>query len=132
MNNSYSSFSSNDYSFEHYTPSIPTYVYPTSFTPCPVHSPHLFYSSSTQSMNMSPVSYSYYPQQPQVFSNPEQRYTNTSTSTDHTPLRRHQCFKKHELQILHQTYIQDAYPSIDVLQQLATQLNVSMEKVRVS
>ncbi|CAF0894407.1 unnamed protein product [Rotaria sordida] len=55
---------------------------------------------------------------------------NIPTSSDRTPLRRHQCFKKHELQILHQSYIQDSYPSIDVLQQLALQLNVSVEKVR--
>jgi hypothetical protein len=51
---------------------------------------------------------------------------------DRTPLRRHKCFKKNELQILHQAYVRDSHPSTDVLQQLAFQLNVSIDKVRVS
>jgi len=54
------------------------------------------------------------------------------SGVDRTPLRRHQCFKKHELQILHQAYIRDPHPSTDVLQQLAIQLKASIDKVRVS
>ncbi|CAF2416207.1 unnamed protein product [Rotaria sp. Silwood2] len=130
MNNSYLSSSSKDYSFEYYSPSTPAYFYSTSCTTCPVHSPHLFYSSPIQSMNMSPVPYSYYQQQPQVFSSSDQRHTSIPTDSDRTPLRRHQCFKKHELEILHRAYFQEPYPSIDVLQQLSVQLNVSIEKVR--
>jgi hypothetical protein len=52
--------------------------------------------------------------------------------TDRTPLRRHKCFKKNELQILHQAYIRGSHPSNDVLQQLALQLKVPVDKVRVS
>ena len=52
--------------------------------------------------------------------------------SDRTPLRRHQCFKKNQLLVLHQSFRQDPHPSIDVLQQLAAQLTVSVEKVRVS
>ena len=37
---------------------------------------------------------------------------------DRTPLRRHQCFKKHELLVLHQSYRQDPHPSMDVLHTL--------------
>ena len=55
-----------------------------------------------------------------------------NNNADCTPLRRHQCFKKNELQILHQIYVQDSYPSIDTLQKLADQLNVSLDKIRVS
>ena len=51
---------------------------------------------------------------------------------DHTPLRRHRCFKKNELQILHQSFSRDSHPTIDVLQQLADQLKAPVEKVRVS
>lgn len=50
---------------------------------------------------------------------------------DHTPLRRHRCFKKNELQILHQVYLRDSHPSTDVLQQLAYQLTAPIEKIRV-
>ncbi len=51
---------------------------------------------------------------------------------DRTPLRRHRCFKKNELQILHQAYLRDSHPSTDILQQLATQLKAPIDKVRVS
>ena len=53
-------------------------------------------------------------------------------SIDRTPLRRHQCFKKNEIQILHQVYLRDSHPTSDVLRQLADQLNVTIDKVRVS
>jgi hypothetical protein len=51
---------------------------------------------------------------------------------DRTPLRRHQCFKKNELQILHQAYIRDSHPSTDVLQHLVLQVKAPIDKVRVS
>lgn len=51
---------------------------------------------------------------------------------DRTPLRRHRCFKKHELQILHQAYNRDPHPTSDILRQLATQLQTPLDKVRVS
>ena len=51
---------------------------------------------------------------------------------DRTPLRRHKCFKKNELQLLHQAYNRDSHPSSENLQDLAVQLNVSVDKVRVS
>jgi len=51
---------------------------------------------------------------------------------DRTPLRRHKCFNRNELQILHQAYIRDSHPSTDVLQQLAIQLKAPIDKVRVS
>jgi hypothetical protein len=151
MNTSYYSSSSNDYSFEYSTPSIPAYCYSPSFTPCPVHSSYLFYSSPTQSINTSPAAYSYYQQQQShVFSLPaEQRLypmffflwlltpvfidvNIPTTNNDRTPLRRHQCFKKNELEVLYQVYIQNSHPSSDILQQLAIQLDASVEKVRVS
>ena len=53
-------------------------------------------------------------------------------SADRTPLRRHKCFKKNELQVLHQAYLRDPHPLTDALQRLAIQLNVTVEKVRVS
>jgi len=76
MNNSYFSSSMNDYStsydysFEYSSPSTTTYFYsPLVPPPCPVHSPYIFYTSS--SMNLSPISYTYYQQQqPQVYSPP--------------------------------------------------------------
>jgi len=54
------------------------------------------------------------------------------SDADRTPLRRHKCFKKNELQILHQAYVRDTHPSTDALQQLAYQLKAPIEKVRVS
>jgi len=55
-----------------------------------------------------------------------------TNDNDRTPLRRHQCFKKNELEVLYQVYIQNSHPSSDILQQLAMQLDASVEKVRVS
>jgi hypothetical protein len=54
------------------------------------------------------------------------------SGADRTPLRRHKCFKKNELQILHQAYMRDSHPSTDVIQQLAIQLKTPIDKVRVS
>jgi hypothetical protein len=79
MNNSYFSSSMNDYStsydysFEYSSPSTFTYFYSPLLPPtCPLHSPHIFYTSS--SMNLSPLSYTYYQQQePQVYSPPPVR-----------------------------------------------------------
>jgi hypothetical protein len=55
-----------------------------------------------------------------------------TVGVDRTPLRRHRCFKKNEIQILHQAYLRDPHPSIDILQQLATQLKAPIDKIRVS
>ncbi|CAF5179509.1 unnamed protein product, partial [Rotaria magnacalcarata] len=49
---------------------------------------------------------------------------------DRTPLRRHRCFKKNEIQILHQAYNRDSHPSTETLQQLAAHLEAPIEKVR--
>jgi hypothetical protein len=54
------------------------------------------------------------------------------SGADRTPLRRHKCFKKNELHILHQAYHRDPHPSTEVLQQLAIQLKAPIHKVRVS
>ena len=51
---------------------------------------------------------------------------------DRTPLRRHRCFKKNELQVLHVAFSRDPHPSSEVIQQLAEQLKAPVEKVRVS
>ncbi|UJR25267.1 hypothetical protein I4U23_006619 [Adineta vaga] len=128
MNNQY--FPSYDYSFEYSSPSTSTY-YGSPFIPstCPLHSPQTFYTSTISPMNLSPMPYTYQqPQQSQtrVYSSSIQ----THSAIDRTPLRRHQCFRKNELQILHQAYIRDAHPSTDILRQLAVQLNVSIDKVR--
>ncbi|CAF1464304.1 unnamed protein product [Adineta steineri] len=131
MNNNYCSSSFEDqvpsynYSFEYSSPSTSTYGY-SSFLPpsgrhCPFHTPHTYYSPVLPSTNFSPASYTYQ-QQSQVES--------PNIQQDRTPLRRHQCFKKNELQILHQAYIRDAHPSIDILRQLAVQLKVSIDKIR--
>ncbi len=58
--------------------------------------------------------------------------TSDPSVADRTPLRRHQCFKKDQLRVLHQAYIGDPHPSTDILRQLATQLQVPLDKVRVS
>ncbi len=58
--------------------------------------------------------------------------TTILSGADRTPLRRHKCFKKDELQILHQAYFRDPHPSTEVLQQLARQLKAPIDKVRVS
>ncbi len=59
-----------NYSFESSSPSTFTYFYAPLLPPtCPLHSPHIFYTSP--SMNLSPLSYTYYQQQePQVYSPP--------------------------------------------------------------
>ena len=51
---------------------------------------------------------------------------------DRTPLRRHQCYKKSELLILHQVYCQDPHPTQETLERLAAQLKSTVDKVRVS
>ncbi|CAF0731122.1 unnamed protein product [Rotaria sp. Silwood1] len=139
MNNNYFSPSSNEYSssynypFEYSLPYASTSVYlPLLQLHCPVHSSHTFYTPpASTSMNVSPHSYTYYQQEPpQVYSSCIQQQTIIHSDVDHTPLRRHKCFKKHELQILHQTFIHDSHPSTDALEQLASQLKVPMEKVR--
>jgi hypothetical protein len=77
MNNSYFSPATNnystsyDYSFEYSSPS--TYFYsPLLPTACPVHLPHIYYPTTSSSMNISPLSYNYYqpPPQSQVYSPP--------------------------------------------------------------
>lgn len=177
MNNNYLSPTMNtystpyDYSYEYSSPSTSSYFNsPLLQPPCPVHSPYHFYTSL--SMNLSPCSHNYYPQQSQVYSTPpvQQRMYSIFFSfkccqikikpdgfrwkilgfngrniffflliepiilsgADCTPLRRHKCFKKNELQILHQAYVRDTHPSTDALQQLAYQLKAPIEKVRVS
>ncbi|CAF1239756.1 unnamed protein product [Adineta steineri] len=128
MNNSYISSFSNDYPLEYSSPLISTYYYSSS-TPCPIHSSYPFYSSPTQSSNTSPT-YSHYRQQIQTFFPSVEQPTTNFDIADRTPLRQHTCFKKNELEILHQIYIQNAYPSIDILQQLSEQLKVSVDKIR--
>ncbi|CAF1461942.1 unnamed protein product [Rotaria sordida] len=144
MNNNYFTSSLNEYSLPYNYSSEYSLLYPSTYfyssllqPPCPVHSPHTLYtpptsSSSSSSMNISPLSYTFYQQQEsQVVRSPYvQQQTNIHSDIDRTPLRRHQCFKKNELQILHQAFIHDPHPSTDDLQQLAVQLKVSIEKIR--
>ncbi|CAF1507489.1 unnamed protein product [Adineta steineri] len=129
MNNSYISCFSNDYPLEYSSPLISTYYYSSS-TSCPIHSSYPFYSSPTQSINTSSPTYSHYRQQIPTFFPSVEQPTTTFDIADRTPLRQHKCFKKNELEILHQIYIQNAYPSIDILQQLSEQLKVSVDKIR--
>ncbi|CAF1264867.1 unnamed protein product [Adineta ricciae] len=123
-------FPSYNYSFDYTSPSSATY-YASSFVPttCPYHSPQMYYSNpSIPSMNISPMSFTYQQTPPstiQVYSPPTQ-----TRPIDRTPLRRHQCFKKNEIQTLHQVYLRDSHPTSDVLRQLAEQLNVTIDKVR--
>ncbi|CAF3219078.1 unnamed protein product [Rotaria socialis] len=139
MNNSYYSPSLHQYSasynyvHEYPVSTTPAYCYSISTQPsCPVHSPRNFYASSTSpSMNISLVPSSYYqPQNTELYSPCVQRPTPVHHVADRTPLRRHRCFKKNEIQILHQAYNRDSHPSTETLQQLAVHLEAPIEKVR--
>ncbi|CAF5156532.1 unnamed protein product, partial [Rotaria magnacalcarata] len=82
-------------------------------------------------MNISPVASSYYQSQnTEVYYACVQRPTPVYHVADRTPLRRHRCFKKNEIQILHQAYNRDSHPSAETLQQLAAHLEAPIEKVR--
>lgn len=157
MNNQYFPTSADDYfppynySFNYASPS-PSAYYASSFVPptCPYHSPQMYYPNPTiPSMSQSPMPFTYQQTPPstvQLYSPSTQTRTSLPALflefsvacflflavIDRTPLRRHQCFKKNEIQILHQVYLRDSHPASDVLRQLAEQLNVSIEKVRVS
>ncbi|CAF2748645.1 unnamed protein product [Rotaria sp. Silwood2] len=91
-------------------------------------------SSSSSESYFQDVSFNY-DLKPEIF-NETRKHTRLSIRHlcnihfDRTPLRRHQCFKKDEIQILHQAFIRDPHPSTDALQQLAVQLKAPIEKVR--
>ena len=50
---------------------------------------------------------------------------------DYGLIRRHRCFKKNELKLLHQVYNRETHPNLQVLEQLADQLEAPLEKVQV-
>lgn len=157
MNNNYFSPTIDAYAPSHHytydTSSPSTYYYSPMFpSSCPLHSPYNFYSTtSPTSVNTSSFSFSYAQPTEMYPSPPVQQRTSSKLDqiqcdvlrndfileaihppgADRTPLRRHKCFKKHELQILHQVYIRDPHPTTDVLQQLANQLQTPLDKVRV-
>ena len=119
MDNNYAFYSAHDQAVDYFPmPWMPSSYYSPTAAPCPVHSPHLLYSSP-------PSTYYYQSQKPYLVTPVMQR-------ADHTPLRQHKCFKKDEIQLLHQAYLRDAHPTINVIEDLATQLQVTVEKVRVS
>lgn len=53
------------------------------------------------------------------------------TTIEFSFIRRHRCFKREQLQMLHHVYRQETHPNLNVLQQLAKQLEAPIEKVQV-